>query len=349
MCSDFEFRCVGADFISNRIGNQINLLHVILKVTTTASATQITIDTINMMLFRMFQPMTSSSLHRQIAPSRVLSLLGSQSSKKSLSTATMGSSKIKAEPQQQQLPTFQSSYNKRQQQIRSYTIPVVLESGATGERSFDIYSRLLRERIICVHGEVTDQMASVVTAQLLFLEAEDPDGPLYMYINSPGGSVTAGMAMYDTMRYIRPKVHTIAMGQAASMGSLLLAGGSEGCRSALPNATIMLHQPSGGAQGMASDIQIRAQELLRLRSRLNELYVFHTTEGRKHRIKKLQDGEENDDTGSVETIVTDPSEVLKEIESVMDRDTFMTAEQAMRFGIIDEILIKREEEEEPEE
>ena len=229
-------------------------------------------------------------------------------------------------------------------QSRSYTIPVVLESGATGERSFDIYSRLLRERIICVHGEVTDQMASVVTAQLLFLEAEDPDSPLYMYINSPGGSVTAGMAMYDTMRYIRPDVHTIAMGQAASMGSLLLAGGAKGCRSALPNATIMLHQPSGGAQGMASDIQIRAQEILRLRSTLNDLYLYHTTEGRKLQLQKTE-AESSDDIASSE-IVTDPVEVLKEIETVMDRDTFMTAEQALRFGIIDEILIKREEEEE---
>jgi ATP-dependent Clp protease protease subunit len=233
----------------------------------------------------------------------------------------------------------------------------VLESGATGERSFDIYSRLLRERIICVHGEVTDQMASVVTAQLLFLEAEDPDRPLYMYINSPGGSVTAGMAMYDTMRYIRPKVHTIAMGQAASMGSLLLAGGEKGCRKALPNATIMLHQPSGGAQGMASDIQIRAQELLRLRSRLNDLYVFHTTEGRKHRIQQQQEASSSETTTTTDgdasgdelPIATDPAEVLKEIEAVMDRDTFMTAEQAMRFGIIDEILIKREDEEDYEE
>ena len=253
------------------------------------------------------------------------------------------------------LSTFQYPINKSRQQSsprarynlnqsRSYTIPVVLESGATGERSFDIYSRLLRERIICVHGEVTDQMASVVTAQLLFLEAEDPDSPLYMYINSPGGSVTAGMAMYDTMRYIRPDVHTIAMGQAASMGSLLLAGGAKGCRSALPNATIMLHQPSGGAQGMASDIQIRAQEILRLRSTLNDLYLYHTTEGRKLQLQKTE-AESSDDIASSE-IVTDPVEVLKEIETVMDRDTFMTAEQALRFGIIDEILIKREEEEE---
>lgn len=133
----------------------------------------------------------------------------------------------------------------------SYTIPIVLESGAMGERSFDIYSRLLRERIVCVHGEVTDQMASVVTAQLLFLEAEDPKKPLYMYINSPGGSVTAGMAMFDTMQYIGPQVHTICMGQAASMGSLLLAGGEAGFRYSLPNSRIMLHQPSGGAQGVS--------------------------------------------------------------------------------------------------
>ena len=195
---------------------------------------------------------------------------------------------------------------------RNYTVPIVLEQGAMGERSFDIYSRLLRERIVCVHGEVTDPMASVVTAQLLFLEAEAPHKPLYMYINSPGGSVTAGMAMYDTMQYIRSEVHTIAMGQAASMGSLLLAGGAPGCRSTLPNASIMLHQPSGGAQGMASDIQIRAQELLRIRARLNNLYVHHTKQD------------------------------LAEIERVMDRDTFMSAQQALEFGVIDQILEKRD-------
>jgi ATP-dependent Clp protease, protease subunit len=143
---------------------------------------------------------------------------------------------------------------RRQHAKLSYTIPIVLESGAMGERSFDIYSRLLRERIVCVHGEVTDQMASVVTAQLLFLEAEDPKKPLYMYINSPGGSVTAGMAMFDTMQYIGPQVHTICMGQAASMGSLLLAGGEAGFRYSLPNSRIMLHQPSGGAQGVSRTI-----------------------------------------------------------------------------------------------
>jgi ATP-dependent Clp protease, protease subunit len=196
---------------------------------------------------------------------------------------------------------------------RSYTVPIVLEQGALGERSFDIYSRLLRERIICVHGPVTDQMASVVTAQLLFLEAEAPDKPLSMYINSPGGSVTAGLAMYDTMQYIRCDVHTIGMGQAASMGSLLLAGGSPGCRKALPHASVMVHQPSGGAQGMASDIQIRAQEILRLRAKLNDLYVHHT------------------------------GQPLEEIERVMDRDFFMDAQQALEFGIVDELLVKRPE------
>ena len=185
-----------------------------------------------------------------------------------------------------------------------------------GERSFDIYSRLLRERIICVHGEVTDHMASLVTAQLLFLEAENPNRPVSMYINSPGGLVTAGMAMYDTMQYIQPEVHTICMGQAASMGSLLLAGGAPGCRFALPNARIMLHQPSGGAQGMASDIDIQAREMLRTRANLNRLFVEHT------------------------------GQPLTEIERVMDRDFFMNVHQALEFGVIDQILDKRHEDNE---
>jgi ATP-dependent Clp protease, protease subunit len=197
------------------------------------------------------------------------------------------------------------------QHRRYYTVPIVLESGSLGERSFDIYSRLLRERIICVHGEVTDPMASLVTAQLLFLEAEHPEKPVYMYINSPGGLVTAGLAMYDTMQYIRPKVHTICMGQAASMGSLLLAGGSPGCRFALPNARIMLHQPSGGASGMATDLEIQAKEILRTRANLNRLYVHHT------------------------------GQALSEIERVMDRDYFMNVQQAKEFGVIDVILDKR--------
>jgi len=190
-------------------------------------------------------------------------------------------------------------------------VPVVLESGAGGERSFDIFSRLLRERIICVHGQVDDHMASLVTAQLLFLEAENPSKPVYMYVNSPGGVVTAGMAMYDTMQYIRPDVHTICMGQAASMGSLLLAGGAPGCRHALPNARIMLHQPSGGAQGMAADIDIMAKEILRTRANLNRIYVDHT------------------------------GQPLEEIERVMDRDYFMDVQQAIEFGIIDKVLDKR--------
>ena len=200
---------------------------------------------------------------------------------------------------------------KIQQQNRMYTVPIVLESGTMGERSFDIYSRLLRERIICVHGEVTDMMASLVTAQLLFLEAENPDQPVYMYINSPGGLVTAGMAMYDTMQYIRPEVHTICMGQAASMGSVLLAGGEPGHRFALPNARIMLHQPSGGAQGMAADIDIQAREILRTRANLNRIMAHHT------------------------------QQPLEEIERVMDRDFFMDAKQALEFGVIDSVLDKR--------
>ena len=190
-------------------------------------------------------------------------------------------------------------------------VPIVLENSVAGERSFDIYSRLLRERIICVHGQVTDSMASVVTAQLLFLEAEAPDRPVYMYINSPGGVVTAGLAMYDTMQYIHPEVHTICMGQAASMGSLLLAGGSPGCRYALPNSRIMLHQPSGGASGMASDIDIQAKEILRTRENLNKLYVHHTGQD------------------------------LQTIENVMERDFFMDVEQAIDFGVIDKVLDKR--------
>lgn len=197
------------------------------------------------------------------------------------------------------------------QPVSAGLVPIVIESGAGGERSFDIFSRLLRERIICVHGQVDDHMASLVTAQLLFLEAENPTAPIYCYINSPGGVVTAGMAMYDTMQYIQPDVHTICMGQAASMGSLLLAGGAPGCRYALPNARIMLHQPSGGAQGMATDIDIMAKEILRTRANLNQLYVHHTGQS------------------------------LEEIERVMDRDYFMDVDQAIAFGVIDKVLHKR--------
>lgn len=191
-------------------------------------------------------------------------------------------------------------------------VPAVVESTPRYERVMDIYSRLLRERIICVHGPVEDQLASIVTSQLLFLEAEDPSKPIFMYINSPGGVVTAGLAIYDTMQYIKPGVTTICFGQAASMGSLLLAGGSPGQRFALPNSKIMLHQPSGGVQGMASDIQIQAKEILRTRTRLNLLYQHHTGKS------------------------------ISDIETVMDRDTYMTAGDAQAYGIIDHILTTRE-------
>ena len=155
-------------------------------------------------------------------------------------------------------------------------VPAVIESTPRSERFMDIYSRLLRERIICLHGPISDDLSSVVTSQLLFLESEDPGRPLFMYINSPGGVVTAGLAIYDTMQYIRCPITTLCVGQAASMGSLLLAGGSPGQRYALPNSKIMLHQPSGGVQGMASDIQIQALEIQRTKNRLNLLYQFHT-------------------------------------------------------------------------
>ncbi|KAI2497313.1 Clp protease [Fragilaria crotonensis] len=194
--------------------------------------------------------------------------------------------------------------------LRHYSVPIVLEQGP-GSNAPLIFTRDCSERIICVHGEVTDVMASLVTAQLLFLEADAPEKPIYMYINSPGGQVTSGMAMYDTMQYVSPLVHTICMGQAASMGSLLLAGGAPGFRFALPNSRIMLHQPSGGAAGKASDIAIMAREILRTRATLNDLYVHHT------------------------------GQPLAEIERVMDRDTFLDAKEALEFGVIDQILEKR--------
>lgn len=160
--------------------------------------------------------------------------------------------------------------------VRNNVIPSVVESSQRTERAMDIYSRLLRERIICLHGPITDNMASLVTAQILFLEAENPSQTISLYINSPGGVVTAGLAIYDTMQYVRPKISTICFGQAASMGSLILAAGSPGLRYILPNAKVMLHQPSGGVQGMASDIRIMAEEILQTRKRLNLLYHHHT-------------------------------------------------------------------------
>ena len=190
-------------------------------------------------------------------------------------------------------------------------VPVVIEQSNRGERSWDIFSRLLRERIIFVTGEVEDNMASVITAQLLFLESDNPKKDIWMYINSPGGVVTAGMAIHDTMQYIRPKVGTVCIGQAASMGSFLLAAGEPGMRVALTNARIMVHQPSGGARGMASDIQIQANEILRIRKRMNDLYAKYT------------------------------GKPLNDIEKVMDRDTFLEADEAKAFGLIDEVYDKR--------
>ncbi|MGD9867564.1 MAG: ATP-dependent Clp protease proteolytic subunit [Hyphomicrobiales bacterium] len=192
-------------------------------------------------------------------------------------------------------------------------VPMVVEQTNRGERAYDIYSRLLKERIIFVTGVIEDHMSSLVMAQLLFLEAENPKKEISMYINSPGGVVTSGMAMYDTMQFIRPPVATLCTGQAASMGSLLLTAGEKGHRFALPNARIMLHQPSGGFQGQASDIERHAEDIIKTKKRLNEIYVQHT--GQKYET----------------------------IERTLDRDYFMTAESARDFGIIDEVISKREE------
>ncbi|MBS4045801.1 MAG: ATP-dependent Clp endopeptidase proteolytic subunit ClpP [Alphaproteobacteria bacterium] len=192
-------------------------------------------------------------------------------------------------------------------------VPMVVEQTNRGERSYDIYSRLLKERIIFMVGPVNDAMASLVTAQLLFLEAENPDKEISLYINSPGGLVTAGMAIYDTMQYIRPKIATLCIGQAASMGSLLLAAGEKGKRFALPNARIMVHQPSGGFQGQAADIEIHAKEILDMRSRLNGIYAKHTGQS------------------------------LDKIEAAMERDRFLTPTEAKEFGLVDEVVERRAE------
>jgi ATP-dependent Clp protease protease subunit len=190
-------------------------------------------------------------------------------------------------------------------------VPMVVEQTNRGERSYDIYSRLLKERIIFLTGAVDDHVASVITAQFLFLEAENPKKDIALYINSPGGIVSSGLAIYDTMQYIQPKISTLCVGQAASMGSLLLAGGEKGKRLALPNARIMIHQPSGGAQGQAADIEIQAKEILLLRERLNNIYVKHTGQD------------------------------LETIEKSVDRDNFMTVEEAKEFGIVDDIVVTR--------
>jgi len=190
-------------------------------------------------------------------------------------------------------------------------VPMVVETTNRGERAYDIYSRLLKERIIFLTGPVEDHVASLICAQLLFLESENPTKDISFYINSPGGVVTSGLAIYDTMQYIRPKVSTVCIGQAASMGSLLLAAGAEGARYALPNARVMVHQPSGGAQGQATDIEIQAKEILSLRARLNDIYVKHT--GQK----------------------------LKDIEDAMERDKFLSPVEAKKFGLIDEVVDQR--------
>ncbi|WP_038172938.1 MULTISPECIES: ATP-dependent Clp endopeptidase proteolytic subunit ClpP [Vibrio] len=190
-------------------------------------------------------------------------------------------------------------------------VPMVVEQTSRGERSYDIYSRLLKERVIFLTGQVEDQMANLVVAQLLFLESENPDKDIFLYINSPGGSVTAGMSIYDTMQFIKPNVSTVCMGQACSMGAFLLAGGAQGKRYVLPNSRVMIHQPLGGFQGQASDIQIHAQEILTIKQRLNKLLAEHT------------------------------GQPLEVIERDTDRDNFMAADQAVEYGLVDAILTQR--------
>ena len=193
----------------------------------------------------------------------------------------------------------------------SNLVPMVVEQSSKGERAYDIYSRLLKERIIFLTGQINDNVASLVTAQLLFLEAEDPKKEIYLYINSPGGLVTAGLGIYDTMQYIKPDISTLCIGQAASMGSFLLAAGTKGKRNSLPNSRIMVHQPSAGFQGQATDIEIHANEVLALKKRLNEIYSKHTGKS------------------------------VDEIKSALERDNFMTADVAQSFGLIDEVVEKR--------
>ncbi len=191
-------------------------------------------------------------------------------------------------------------------------IPYVVEKTGRGERSYDIYSRLLKDRIVMLSGEVNDQVASTIVAQFLFLEAEDPEKDIYFYINSPGGVVTAGMAIFDTMNYIRPDVATICIGQAASMGAFLLSSGEKGKRYALPHARIMIHQPLGGAQGQATDIQIQAEEILRMKAELNGILAENT------------------------------GQTVKQVEKDTDRDNFMSATEAQKYGMVDEVLIKND-------
>ena len=193
----------------------------------------------------------------------------------------------------------------------SNLVPMVVEQSSKGERAYDIYSRLLKERIIFLTGQINDNVASLVTAQLLFLEAEDPKKEIYLYVNSPGGLVTAGLGIYDTMQYVKPDISTLCIGQAASMGSFLLAAGTKGKRFSLPNSRIMVHQPSAGFQGQATDIEIHANEVLSLKKRLNEIYSKHTGKS------------------------------VDEIKTALERDNFMTAESAKVFGLVDEVVEKR--------
>ena len=195
--------------------------------------------------------------------------------------------------------------------ISNGLVPMVVEQTARGERSYDIYSRLLKERVIFLVGPVEDYMANLVVAQLLFLEAENPDKDIHLYINSPGGSVTAGMSIYDTMQFIKPDVSTMCIGQACSMGAFLLTAGAKGKRFCLPNSRVMIHQPSGGAQGQASDIHIQAQEILKIRSRLNELMAYHSGQS------------------------------VEKIEADTERDNFMSAIQSKDYGLVDEVIEKR--------
>lgn len=193
----------------------------------------------------------------------------------------------------------------------SHLVPMVVEQTGRGERSYDIYSRLLKERIIFMVGQVEDHMANLIVAQMLFLEAEDPNKDIHLYINSPGGSVTAGMSIYDTMQFVKPDVSTMCLGQACSMGAFLLAAGAEGKRFALPNARVMIHQPLGGYQGQASDIEIHTREMLKIKKQLNTLLAQHT------------------------------KKTIKQIEKDTDRDNFMSAEEAAKYGLIDQVVTKR--------
>lgn len=199
----------------------------------------------------------------------------------------------------------------KQEIVTNALVPMVIEQTARGERSYDIYSRLLKDRVIFVVGQVEDYMANLVVAQLLFLESENPDKDIHLYINSPGGSVTAGMSIYDTMQFINPSVSTMCMGQAASMGALLLAGGAKGKRFALPHSRMMIHQPSGGAQGQAADIEIQANEIIKLRHQLNKVMATHT------------------------------GKTLDEIARDTERDNFMSADEAVTYGLIDKVLNQR--------